>query len=811
MNNTNEIKFHNTLPINTTLRGQNCEYLIEKILGQGTFGITYLATVQLQGNLGRLPLKFHVTIKEFFMKEINGREESTVTSDSHGGMFDKYKRKFAQEARSLKSLNHPHIVKVMDFFEANNTYYYVMDYLCGGSIDDLIGRESYLSEDIAISYTRQIGEALGYMHENKILHLDMKPNNVMLNADGEAIVIDFGLSKQYDENGEPESSTTVGGGTVGYAPLEQSTHHDGKGFPVTMDVYALGATLYKMLVGVRAPEASSILNDGFPTQNLHQRNVSLETTKAIEKSMAPMKKDRFQSISEFINHLPKGKSNIHVVDVESESTTIDNNVVKSKKRTNKEKQILSLAEVINAADNAYGRKDYPTALKYYIEAFRRDSSLGEIAYTIGEIYYRGHDIQEKTQKGGGRYASMNDYYHRCQKANPWFQKAYDLGIDTSEEILVKAKEYYDDKDFKHYHKSLHECIDKNYKCKKALKLLIESYEKGIGCKTDACHANWLKREYNLSAPLQDEQYIQTSIRNHEAEKNFSLELNENNVPSKLSLMQRITQIIKNRIFSVGKNEVMSYVEEDNTEIINSLGENYSCEYDETGIFNDLNNVRIGDYVYEDGSFSHHLIESKSAVGVVFSTNPSEEDVMRGYSHGYFMALKDASKGTLWGKEGILLKDPFTNYYHYDEHYKVFCYDRIWRARNDYTGLSCIFSIQELGSAFNLAKKFNSKRPSFSSDWFLPSVGHWIDVLQNLGKVNVDDNLEWKGQDPITAKLDRYGLCPSSERIVRNQALSYWCSTQVSRDTAFVCNLDYGYFFGSEEKHYHHRIRCIAAF
>ena len=500
MNNTNEIKFHNTLPINTTLRGHNCEYLIEKVLGQGTFGITYLATVQLQGNLGRLPLKFHVTIKEFFMKEINGREESTVTSDSQGGMFDKYKRKFAQEARSLKSLNHPHIVKVMDFFEANNTCYYVMDYLCGGSIDDLIGRESYLSEDIAISYTRQIGEALGYMHENKILHLDMKPNNVMLNADGEAIVIDFGLSKQYDENGEPESSTTVGGGTVGYAPLEQSTHHDGKGFPVTMDVYALGATLYKMLVGVRAPEASSILNDGFPTQNLHQRNVSLETTKAIEKSMAPMKKDRFQSISEFINHLPKGKSNIHIVDIdaESESTTIDNNVVKSKKRTNKEKQILSLAEVINAADNAFGRKDYPTALKYYIEAFRRDSSLGEIAYTIGEIYYRGHDIQEKTQKGGGRYASMNDYYHRCQKANPWFQKAYNLGIDTSNELLQKVQEFYDVKDFKHYHKALHECVDKNYKCEKAINLLIESYEKGIGCNADTWQANRLKKKLTIS-------------------------------------------------------------------------------------------------------------------------------------------------------------------------------------------------------------------------------------------------------------------------------------------------------------------------
>lgn len=814
MNSINENKFYNPLPINTILVSESCEYLVEKVLGQGSFGITYLATVKLMGNLGRLPLKIHVTIKEFFMKEINGREETTVTSESQGGMFHKYKRKFAQEARSLKLLSHPHIVKVTDFFEANNTYYYVMDYLCGGSLDDLIRRDSFLTEDKAISYARQIGEALSYMHNNKILHLDMKPNNVMLNADGEAIVIDFGLSKQYDENGEPESSTTVGSGTAGYAPIEQSTHHDGQGFPVTMDVYALGATMYKMLIGVRAPEASSILNDGFPMQMLLQRGISLETAKAIEKSMSPMKKDRFQSISEFVHNLPNRVSIIRSADegLESESTTISNNVARTDKKAKKVNTALSLADVIKIADDAYGRKDFPAALKYYIEAFRRDSFLGEIAYTIGEIYYRGHDIQEKTQKGGGRYASMNDYNNRSQKAKPWFQKAYNLGIDTSNDLLQKAQGFYDVNDYKRYHKVLLECVDKNYKCEKAIYLLIESYEKGIGCKADTCHANWLKREYNFREPSQNEQYIETSIGNNKAEKEFSLELNENYIPQKLSLLQRITQSIKNKFFSVGKMKKMSNVEEDDTtEVINSIREEHSFEFDEGGIFKDLNDVRIGDYVYEDGSFSHHLIESKSAVGVVFSLNPSKEDVMRGYSHGYFMALKDASKGTSWGKEGILLNDPFTNYYHYDEHYKASGYDRIWRARNDYTGLSCIFSIQELGSAFNLAKKFNSKRPSFSSEWFLPSVGHWIDILQNLGNVKVDDDLKWKGQDPITAKLDRYGICPYSDRSAKYRALSYWCSTQVCRDTAFVCQLDYGWFFGSEQKHYHHRIRCIAAF
>ena len=312
--------YYNTLSPGSVLNGNQYNYKIEKVLGQGTFGITYLAKVSLQGQLGQLDINVHVTIKEFFMKEINGREGTSVTASStgKGGLFYDYKQKFAREAKNLSKLKHPNIVNVMDYFEANNTCYYVMEYLSGGDLDTLIEKRGGLSEEETIRFTRQIGAALSFMHQNKMLHLDLKPKNVMLNTDNDAILIDFGLSKQYDSTGEPESSTTVGRGTPGYAPLEQANYQDGHGFPVTMDVYALGATMYKMLTGVRAPEASVILNDSFPKEVFQEVLCSQRTLNSIIKAMSPMKKDRFGSIDLFLKFLC-----VQDKKIKDEETTID--------------------------------------------------------------------------------------------------------------------------------------------------------------------------------------------------------------------------------------------------------------------------------------------------------------------------------------------------------------------------------------------------------------------------------------------------------------------------------------------------------
>ena len=305
------------LPAGTVLKGGNASYMLLKTLGQGSFGITYLA----KNIVGEDEVEQLFCIKEFFMRDINGRESTSVTSSNREGMFDYYKRKFEQESDHLSRLRHKNIVMVVDAFRANSTSYYVMQYIDGQSLDSLIAAKGRLSTDETVGITRQVGSALSCMHSMGMLHLDVKPANVMM-ADGKtAILIDFGLSKQYDQNGQPESSTTVGSGTPGYAPIEQANHREGKDFPVQMDVYALGATMLKMLTGQRPPEASDILNFGFPKKELLAVGVTSSVAMVVEKAMAPQQNKRYKTVNDFLKALDVATN--EETDVKQDSTVVD--------------------------------------------------------------------------------------------------------------------------------------------------------------------------------------------------------------------------------------------------------------------------------------------------------------------------------------------------------------------------------------------------------------------------------------------------------------------------------------------------------
>lgn len=281
----------------STLKGG--KYKIVKMLGQGTFGITYLAQtrISMDGQLGKMDVNVNVTIKEFFMSDLNNRSaDGTNVEKTSSTLVKNYLSKFRREAENLAKLHHPNIVKVLEVFDENNTTYYVMEYIDGETIDDLIKSKGHLSEREALDITRHVCAALSYMHEHKMLHLDLKPKNLMRNSEGKIFLIDFGLAKQYTEDGEPESSTSIGLGTPGYAPIEQANYKKDGSFPVTLDIYALGASLYKMLVGKTPPEASSVLNEGLPLSQLKSMGVSDGTIDIVKKAMAPMKKERYQSV-----------------------------------------------------------------------------------------------------------------------------------------------------------------------------------------------------------------------------------------------------------------------------------------------------------------------------------------------------------------------------------------------------------------------------------------------------------------------------------------------------------------------------------
>ena len=277
------------------------KYILEKILGQGGFGITYKAIMKetVSGSLGNMEVDVPVAIKEFFMKDTCEREEGTgkITVPSQGSraLVELYRKKFVKEAKNLAQMNHPHIVKVVDVFEENDTVYYVMQYLSGGSLSDYVKLYGALDEAIAIKYIQQIGSALEYMHQKHICHYDVKPSNILLDDKGGAMLIDFGISKGYTEEGYQTSSTPVGI-SAGYAPLEQYQQSLQDFSPAT-DVYGLVATLFYLLTGKNPPEASIVLNEGIEDKPI---SISDRVWNAIEQGMNPRKKDRVQTVSDFL-------------------------------------------------------------------------------------------------------------------------------------------------------------------------------------------------------------------------------------------------------------------------------------------------------------------------------------------------------------------------------------------------------------------------------------------------------------------------------------------------------------------------------
>ena len=293
---------------NTTLQGG--KYRIERVLGQGGFGITYLA---IQVSLYR---KF--AIKELFIggsgQAINDRKGNmvVVSNSANQAIFNQQKEKFKKEALRLANLNHPNLVKVHEFFEENGTVYYVMDYIEGESLRTKLNREGILPESLVLKYLQQLLSALDTAHKQSIWHLDIKPENIMVDRYGHVYLIDFGASKHVEPNSTLTTSLALAY-TPGYCPpelLDLSNETPEyylqaiKDIGPWTDIYALGATMYNLLTDSIPPSKRRLEKEGrnafsFPT------NVSSKTQDLIVRMMKVKRNERIQSVYEVRGEMEK--------------------------------------------------------------------------------------------------------------------------------------------------------------------------------------------------------------------------------------------------------------------------------------------------------------------------------------------------------------------------------------------------------------------------------------------------------------------------------------------------------------------------
>jgi len=259
---------------------QGGKYTLEQELGRGGFGITFKATHRYLNQI--------VVIKTL---------NDTLRREAQ---FAKFQTQFQDEARRLATCVHPHIVRVSDFFIEEGLPYMVMDYIPGATLDLVVFPDKPLLEAKAIHYIQQIGSALQVVHQNNLLHRDIKPQNIILRQGTEEVVlIDFGIAREFNSG---STQTHTGMVSEGYAPIEQYLYQAPR-TPAT-DVYGLAATMYALLTG-KVPVAASLRDRvPMPAPIDLQPQLSKSVSQAVMRGMAVEAKFRPATISEWLALLP---------------------------------------------------------------------------------------------------------------------------------------------------------------------------------------------------------------------------------------------------------------------------------------------------------------------------------------------------------------------------------------------------------------------------------------------------------------------------------------------------------------------------
>lgn len=301
-----------SLPLGTVLTDQNgTQYTVERVLGQGGFGITYLVVAEMTVNNVRAEVRF--AMKELFPAHLCDRDPETLAvryAAPAAAEFSLHRSNFTTEARRLVDLGdaHPNIVTANNVFEANGTVYYVMEYIDGQTLTEYVAQRGPLPEEETLGIFLPVVEAVAFLHERKLNHLDIKPDNIIMahartTGSVRPVLIDFGMAKHYDQKGDVTTPIRGLGYTPGYASEEQErgliSH-----FSPTADVYSLGATLLFCLTAKIPDDPYTIRCQGLALPE----GLSEPVNNAISSSMAERPADRPADAGVLYGLLSDGKN-----------------------------------------------------------------------------------------------------------------------------------------------------------------------------------------------------------------------------------------------------------------------------------------------------------------------------------------------------------------------------------------------------------------------------------------------------------------------------------------------------------------------
>ncbi|MDR1722423.1 MAG: protein kinase [Tannerella sp.] len=265
-------------------------YRIERVIGSGGFGITYYV---LDAKLK------HFAVKEYF---IDGRcvrdgNGNVVPQTIPNEVYKKYLDRFVEEAQTLARFQHSNIVRVNRVFYERNTAYMVMDYIEGQTLKAAVQQTAgkRLEYDVAVNYILQISDAVEFVHAKNILHRDIKPDNIIITPSNQAILIDFGSARDFEDDRTIDHSVII---TPGYAPFEQYSKIARRGSYT--DIYALGATFYYCLTGCIPTDAVERMhNDDLLPPSRFNTAIPSRADKTIMKAMQLKSENRYQKIEVF--------------------------------------------------------------------------------------------------------------------------------------------------------------------------------------------------------------------------------------------------------------------------------------------------------------------------------------------------------------------------------------------------------------------------------------------------------------------------------------------------------------------------------